>query len=178
MDLLSNLSLGFSVAITAANLITIIILSLGIVGIYYGAQYGGSTTAILVNLPGESASVVTALDGYKMALKGRAGQALAAAAIGSFFAGCVGTLVIAAFSEPLSEVAFQFGPAEYFSLMVAGLIGAIALASGSTLKAVGMIITGLLLGLVGIDVSSGTLRFTFDIPELSDGILADHAVLH
>ena len=99
-----------------------------------------------------------------------AGQALAAAAIGSFFAGCVGTLVFAAFSEPLSEVAFKFGPAEYFSLMVAGLIGAIALASGSTLKAVGMIITGLLLGLVGIDVSSGTLRFTFDIPELSDGI--------
>ncbi len=99
-------------------------------GIYYGAQYGGSTTAILVNLPGESSSVVTVIDGYQMARNGRAGPALAAAGIGSFFAGCVGTLILAAFAPPLTEVAFKFGPAEYFSLMVLGLIGAVVLASG------------------------------------------------
>ncbi len=139
-------------------------------GIYYGAQYGGSTTAILVNLPGESSSVVTVIDGYQMARKGRAGPALAAAGIGSFFAGCVGTLILAAFAAPLTEVAFKFGPAEYFSLMVLGLIGAVVLASGSLLKALGMIVLGLLLGMVGTDVNSGVPRFTFDIPELSDGI--------
>ncbi|MDQ5898758.1 MAG: putative tricarboxylic transport rane protein, partial [Pseudomonadota bacterium] len=105
-------------------------------GIYYGAQYGGSTTAILINVPGEASSVVTALDGYQMARRGRAGAALAAAGLGSFFAGCVGTLVIAAFAPPLTELAFQFGPAEYFSLMVLGLIGAVVLASGSLLKAI------------------------------------------
>ncbi|MFZ3126941.1 MAG: tripartite tricarboxylate transporter permease, partial [Rhodoferax sp.] len=104
-------------------------------GIYYGAQYGGSTTAILVNLPGESSSVVTVIDGYQMARNGRAGPALAAAGLGSFFAGCVGTLILAAFAAPLTELAFQFGPAEYFSLMVLGLIGAVVLASGSLLKA-------------------------------------------
>ncbi|HRO54626.1 MAG TPA: tripartite tricarboxylate transporter permease, partial [Alicycliphilus sp.] len=109
-------------------------------GIYYGAQYGGSTTAILVNLPGESSSVVTVIDGYQMARKGRAGPALASAALGSFFAGCVGTLVIAAFAPPLTEVAFKFGPAEYFSLMVLGLIGAVVMASGSLLKAITMIL--------------------------------------
>ncbi|MEY4267684.1 MAG: hypothetical protein RIS90_2219 [Pseudomonadota bacterium] len=139
-------------------------------GIYYGAQYGGSTTAILVNLPGESSSVVTIIDGYQMARKGRAGPALAAAGMGSFFAGCVGTLVLAGFAVPLTEVAFKFGPAEYFSLMVLGLIGAVVLASGSLLKAVGMILFGLLLGLVGTDVNSGVARFSFDIPELTDGI--------
>jgi len=139
-------------------------------GIYYGAQYGGSTTAILVNLPGEASSVVTVIDGYQMARKGRAGPALAAAGLGSFFAGCVGTLILAAFAAPLTEVAFKFGPAEYFSLMVLGLIGAVVLASGSLLKAVAMIVLGLLLGLVGTDVNSGEARFAFDIPELSDGI--------
>jgi len=139
-------------------------------GIYYGAQYGGSTTAILVNLPGESSSVVTALDGYKMARNGKAGPALAAAGIGSFFAGCVGTLVLAAFAPMLTEMAFKFGPAEYFALMVLGLIGAVVLGSGSLIKAVGMIVLGLLLGLVGTDVNSGAARYSFDIPELTDGI--------
>ncbi len=139
-------------------------------GIYYGAQYGGSTTAILVNLPGESSSVVTMLDGYQMARKGRAGAALSVAALGSFIAGCFGTLILAAFAAPLAELAFKFGPAEYFSLMVLGLIGAVVLASGSLIKAIGMIILGLLLGLVGTDVNTGTARFSFGIPELSDGI--------
>ncbi|WP_198970766.1 tripartite tricarboxylate transporter permease [Xylophilus sp. ASV27] len=139
-------------------------------GIYYGAQYGGSTTAILVNLPGESSSVVTVIDGYQMARKGRAGPALAAAGLGSFFAGCVGTVILAAFAPPLTELAFKFGPAEYFSLMTLGLIGAVVLASGSLLKAVAMIVLGLLLGLVGTDVNSGVARYSFDIPELTDGI--------
>ncbi|MDG5973780.1 hypothetical protein H010_00865 [Hydrogenophaga taeniospiralis CCUG 15921] len=139
-------------------------------GIYYGAQYGGSTTAILVNLPGESSSVVTVIDGYQMARKGRAGPALAAAGLGSFFAGCVGTLILAAFAPPLTEIALKFGPAEYFALMVVGLIGAVVLASGSLLKALAMIVLGLLLGLVGTDVNSGVARFSFDIPELTDGI--------
>ena len=139
-------------------------------GIYYGAQYGGSTTAILVNLPGESSSVVTVIDGYQMARKGRAGPALAAAGLGSFFAGCVGTLIIAAFAPPLTELAFKFGPAEYFSLMVLGLIGAVVMASGSLLKAITMILVGLALGLVGTDVNSGVARYSFDIPELTDGI--------
>ena len=139
-------------------------------GIYYGAQYGGSTTAILVNLPGESSSVVTVIDGYQMARNGRAGPALAAAGLGSFFAGCVGTLILAAFAAPLTEVAFKFGPAEYFSLMVLGLIGAVVLASGSLLKAIAMIVLGLLMGLVGTDVNSGVARFSFDVPELTDGI--------
>jgi TctA family transporter len=139
-------------------------------GIYYGAQYGGSTTAILVNLPGESSSVVTVIDGYQMARKGRAGPALAAAGLGSFFAGCVGTLILAAFAPPLTEVALNFGPAEYFSLMIVGLIGAVVLASGSLIKALAMILLGLLLGLVGTDVNSGVARYSFDIPELTDGI--------
>jgi len=139
-------------------------------GIYYGAQYGGSTTAILVNLPGESSSVVTMIDGYQMARKGRAGPALAAAGLGSFFAGSVGTLILAAFAAPLTELAFKFGPAEYFSLMVLGLIGAVVLASGSLIKAIAMILLGLLMGLVGTDVNSGVARFSFDIPELTDGV--------
>jgi putative tricarboxylic transport membrane protein len=139
-------------------------------GIYYGAQYGGSTTAILVNLPGESSSVVTCIDGYQMARQGRAGPALAAAGLGSFFAGCVGTLILAAFAPPLTELAFQFGPAEYFSLMVLGLIGAVVLASGSLIKAVAMIVLGLLMGLVGTDINSGVARYAFGVPELTDGI--------
>jgi TctA family transporter len=139
-------------------------------GIYYGAQYGGSTTAILVNIPGEAASVVTCLDGYQMARQGRAGPALAVAALGSFFAGCVATLVIATAAPPLAELALKFGPAEYFSLMVLGLVAATVLAHGSLIKAIAMVILGLLLGLIGTDVNSGVLRFTFEIPELSDGI--------
>ena len=139
-------------------------------GIYYGAQYGGSTTAILVNLPGESSSVVTAIDGYQMARKGRAGAALATAGLSSFLAGCFATLVLAAFAVPMSELAFKFGPAEYFSLMVLGLVGAVVLASGSLIKAIGMILLGLVLGLVGTDVNSGVARYSFNIPELTDGI--------
>ncbi len=139
-------------------------------GIYYGAQYGGSTTAILVNIPGEAAAVVTCIDGHKMAKKGRAGAALGICAIGSFTAGCFATLLIAAFAPPLIAVAFQFGPAEYFSLMVLGLVGAIVLATGSILKAICMIILGLLLGIIGTDVNSGALRFTFGIGELQEGI--------
>jgi putative tricarboxylic transport membrane protein len=139
-------------------------------GIYYGSQYGGSTTAILVNIPGEISSVVTALDGYQMARRGRAGPALAVAAMGSFVAGCFATLVIAVAAPALAEVALKFGPAEYFSLMVLGLICATVLAHGSVIKAIIMILVGLLIGIVGTDVNSGTLRFTFDIPELSDGV--------
>jgi putative tricarboxylic transport membrane protein len=204
MDLLANLALGFSTALSLQNLFyafagcligTLIGVLPGIgpiatlamllpttyaleptsalimlSGIYYGAQYGGSTTAILVNLPGESSSVVTCLDGYQMARKGRAGAALGIAAIGSFVAGSFATLLVAAFAPPLTELAFKFGPAEYFSLMVLGLIGAVVLASGSLVKAIAMIVLGLLLGLVGTDVNSGVARFSFDIPELSDGI--------
>ena len=139
-------------------------------GIYYGSQYGGSTTSILVNLPGEAASVVTTLDGYQMARQGRAGAALAAAAIGSFFAGTVATFLIAGFGPPLAAIALQFGPADYFSLMVLGLVASVVLAQGSLLHAIGMVVLGLLLGLVGTDVTSGAQRYTFDIPQLADGI--------
>jgi TctA family transporter len=139
-------------------------------GIYYGAQYGGSTTAILVNLPGESSSVVTAIDGYQLARQGHAGKALAVAALGSFFAGTVATLLIAFAAPPLAEIALKFGPAEYFSLMVLGLVASVVLANGSLLRAISMIIVGLLLGIVGTDVNSGTPRYTFDMPELADGI--------
>jgi len=204
MELISNLALGFSTALSLANLAyafagvvigTLIGVLPGIgpiatlamllpttyaleptsalimlAGIYYGAQYGGSTTAILVNLPGESSSVVTCIDGYQMARRGRAGAALATAALGSFFAGTVGTLILAALAAPMVELAFKFGPAEYFSLMVLGLIGAVVLASGSLVKAIAMILLGLLLGLIGTDVNSGVARFSFDVPELSDGI--------
>ena len=204
MDLLNNLALGFSTALTFQNLIycflgcllgTLIGILPGLgpiatiamllpatyvlppiaalimlAGIYYGAQYGGSTTAILLNIPGETSSVVTAIDGYQMARRGRAGVALFTAGMGSFFAGCVATFILAAFAAPLSQLAFKFGPAEYFSLMVLGLIGAVVLASGSLIKAIGMIILGLLMGLVGTDVNSGVSRYAFDVPELSDGI--------
>jgi TctA family transporter len=139
-------------------------------GIYYGAQYGGSTTAILVNLPGESASVVTALDGYQMARNGQAGRALATAAISSFFAGTVATFLLVWFAPPLAGLALKFGPAEYFSLMVLGLVASVVLAHGSLLKAIGMVMVGLILGLIGTDVNSGTPRYTFDLPQLADGI--------
>jgi putative tricarboxylic transport membrane protein len=204
VDLISNLALGFSTALTFTNLgwcfvgvflgtaigvlpglgptatiamllpatfglppVTALIM---LAGIYYGAQYGGSTTAILVNLPGETSSVVTALDGHQMARQGKAGRALAIAAIGSAFAGTVSTLLIAMFAPPLAEIALSFGPAEYFSLMCLGLVASIVLASGSLLHAFGMILLGLMLGLVGTDVNSGAQRFTLGIPELSDGI--------
>jgi len=139
-------------------------------GIFYGAQYGGSTTAILLNLPGEVSSVATAIDGYQMARQGRGGVALATAALGSFFAGCVATLLVALCGPLLIGVAMNLGPADYFSIMVAGLIAAIAIASGSVVKAIAMILVGLLLGSVGIDINSGAQRLTFGFRELSEGI--------
>jgi putative tricarboxylic transport membrane protein len=139
-------------------------------GIFYGAQYGGSITAILVNLPGETSSVVTCIDGHQMARQGRAGAALAVAALGSFFAGCVSTALIATFAPPLARVGQSFGAPEYFSLMVLGLIAAVVLSHGSVIKAVAMIVLGLLIGLIGTDGNSGGQRFTFGITELSDGI--------
>lgn len=203
MELIDNLGLGFSVALSLQNLfycfmgallgtligvlpglgpIATIAMLLPITfglppvsalimlaGIYYGAQYGGSTTAILINLPGESSSVVTAIDGHQMARKGRAGAALATAALGSFFAGTVATFLLALFAPPLAELALQFGPPEYFSLMVLGLIASVTLASGSVVKAIAMIVLGLILGLSGQDIYTGTPRFTFDMQELSDG---------
>src|SRR5919107_113943 len=204
MDLLHNLMLGLSVAVTLQNLLyalvgcmvgTLIGVLPGIgpvatiamllpitfhlpptaalimlAGIYYGAAYGGSTTSILVNLPGESSSVVTCLDGYQMARNGRAGAALSISAVGSFFAGTVGTIIIVIFAEPLTRMAQKFGPADYCSLMALGLVAAVVLASGSVLKAIAMVFLGLLFGLIGTDVNTGAQRFTFDIPELSDGI--------
>jgi putative tricarboxylic transport membrane protein len=139
-------------------------------GIYYGAQYGGSTTSVLVNIPGEAGSVVTCLDGHQMARQGRAGAALSIAAIASFFAGCVATVLVAALGTPLTSLALLFGPAEYFSLMVLGLIFAVVLAKGSILNAIAMILTGLLLSMIGSDLETGAGRMTFDIAELSDGI--------
>jgi putative tricarboxylic transport membrane protein len=208
-DLISNLSLGFSVALGLQNLglaflgclvgtligvlpgvgavatiamllpITFGLDPIGalimLAGIYYGAQYGGSTTAILVNIPGEGTSVVTALDGHQMARQGRAGVALGIAAIGSFFAGTVATLVIAALGAPLTRLALVFGPAEYFSLMVVGLVFAMVLARGSLLKAAAMILLGVLLSTVGLDLETGEECMTFGLPVLADGI--DFAVL-
>ena len=139
-------------------------------GIYYGAQYGGSTTSILVNIPGEASSVVTTLDGHQMAKQGRAGPALAIAAIGSFFAGSVATILVAALGVPLTGLALKFGPAEYFSLMVLGLVFAVVLAKGSVPKAITMILFGLLLSMVGSDLETGASRMAFNIPELADGI--------
>jgi TctA family transporter len=204
MELIANLTLGLSTAVTPINLfycligvflgtligvlpglgptatiamllpITFVLPPISalimLAGIYYGSQYGGSTTSILVNLPGEAASVVTTLDGYQMARQGRAGVALATAAIGSFFAGTVATLLLALFAPPLSEIALQFGPADYFSLMVLGLVASVVLAQGSLLHAIGMVVLGLLLGLIGTDITSGAQRYTFDIPQLVDGI--------
>ncbi|HTN62679.1 MAG TPA: tripartite tricarboxylate transporter permease, partial [Devosia sp.] len=139
-------------------------------GIFYGSQYGGSTTAILINLPGEAASVVTTIDGHQMAKQGKAGRALAAAAIGSFFAGTVGTLFIAVSAPTLASFALTFGPAEYFSLVMLGLITSMVLTSGSLLKSFGMATLGLLFGMVGTDVNSGAARFTFGSPNLLDGL--------
>ena len=139
-------------------------------GIYYGAQYGGSTTAILVNLPGETSAVVTCIDGYQMARQGRAGPALAIAAVGSFFAGTVCTLIIALFGPPLAELALKFGAPEYFSLMLMGLVAAAVLAQGDMIKSLTMVAMGLLLGIVGTDVNSGMARYSFGIAELTDGI--------
>lgn len=205
MDLLNNLALGLSVAVSLENLIycfvgvllgTLIGVLPGIgplaaiamllpityklsdpttalimlAGIYYGSQYGGSTTAILVNLPGESSSAVTTLDGYQMARRGRAGVALATAAIGSFIAGTIGTLILAAFAQPISSFALKFGPAEYFSLMVLGLVAAVVLANGSPIKAIGMVVLGLVLSTVGMDVNSGVVRFTFGLSDIADGV--------
>src|SRR3954465_2809724 len=144
-------------------------------GIYYGAQYGGSTTAILVNIPGEATSVVTVLDGHQMARQGRAGVALGIAALGSFFAGCVATVLIAALGVPLTKLALVFGPAEYFALMGVGLVFAVVLARGSILKAITMILLGILLSTVGTDLETGQERMTFGFPPLSDGL--DFAVL-
>src|SRR6267154_1984430 len=181
MDLLNNLFLGLTVAVSMQNLLyallgcmvgTLIGVLPGIgpvatiamllpitfhlpptaslimlAGIYYGAQYGGSTTSILVNLPGEASSVVTCLDGYQMARKGRAGAALSISAVGSFFAGTVGTIIIVIFAEPLTRMAQKFGPADYCSLMALGLVAAVVLASGSVAKAIAMVFLGLLFGL-------------------------------
>ena len=204
MDIFANLTLGFSTALSWANLfycfvgvvlgtligvlpglgpvatiamllpvtfsfqpVTALIM---LAGIFYGAQYGGSTTAILVNLPGEASSVITALDGHAMAKRGQAGKALAIAAIGSFIAGTIATFLIALFAPPLAAMAMKFGPAEYFSLLVLGLVISIVLARGSLLHALGMIFLGLFLGIVGTDVNSGATRFTFDLPDLADGV--------
>ncbi|MEP9369216.1 tripartite tricarboxylate transporter permease [Xanthobacter sp. VNH20] len=203
MELIDNLGLGFSVALSFQNLfycfvgvllgtligvlpglgpIATIAMLLPITfglppvsalimlaGIYYGAQYGGSTTAILINLPGESSSVVTAIDGHQMARQGRAGAALATAALGSFFAGTVATFLLAVFAPPLAELALKFGPPEYFSLMVLGLVASVTLASGSVVKALAMIVLGLLLGLAGQDIYTGVPRFDFGVPDLADG---------
>jgi putative tricarboxylic transport membrane protein len=203
MDMLSNLALGFDVALQGQNLLYCFIgvllgtligvlpglgplatismllpITFGLpptsalimlAGIFYGSQYGGSTTAILLNLPGESSSVVTALDGHQMARQGRAGAALATAALGSFFAGTVGTLLIALLAPPLAYVALKFGPAEYFSLMLLGLVIAVVLAAGSMLKALAMVVLGVLLGLAGQDINTGAFRFTFGLPQLSTG---------
>jgi len=204
MDLMSNLGMGFAIALTLSNVLycflgvllgtligvlpglgpvapiamllpTTFALSpvsalIMLAGIYYGAQYGGSTTAILINLPGEASSVVTVLDGYQLALKGRAGAALATAAIGSFCAGTLSTVVLALFAPPLADLALKFGPAEYASLVILGLIASIILARGSLLRATGMIMLGLILGLVGTDINTAYLRYTFGFSELADGI--------
>jgi putative tricarboxylic transport membrane protein len=209
MDMFSNLSLGFGVALTFQNIglcfigclvgtligvlpgvgpiatISILLpITFGLdpvgalimlAGIYYGAQYGGSTTAILVNIPGEATAVVTTLDGHQMAKQGRAGVALGTAAIGSFVAGCFATLVIAALGAPLTRLALLFGPAEYFSLMVMGLCFAVVLARGSILKAFCMIMIGLLLSTVGTDLETGQERLTLGFPPLADGV--DFSVL-
>ncbi|WP_127088833.1 tripartite tricarboxylate transporter permease [Aquabacter cavernae] len=139
-------------------------------GIFYGAQYGGSTSAILVNLPGESSSVITAIEGHQLARQGKAGKALAVAAIGSFVAGTIAAVFIALFAPPLAEMAIRFGAPEYFSLMLCGLVAAVLLANGSLLHGFGMMVLGLLLGLVGTDVNSGIQRFTFGVGELADGV--------
>jgi putative tricarboxylic transport membrane protein len=163
---LSTISLLLPLTFSVPPVAALIMLA----GIYYGAQYGGSTTAILVNLPGETSSVVTCLDGYQMARQGRAGPALSIAAIGSFFAGTIGTLIIAVAGPPLADFALKFGAPEYFSLMLMGLVAAAVLAQGDMIKSLAMVTLGLLLGLVGTDVNTGISRFAFDVTELVDGI--------
>jgi putative tricarboxylic transport membrane protein len=209
MDLLNNLSLGFSVALSLNNIALVFVgclvgTMIGVLpgvgpiatiamllpitygldpasalimlaGIYYGAQYGGSTSAILVNIPGEATAVVTTLDGHQMARNGRAGAALGIAAIASFLAGPVTTVFVAAIGAPLTRLGQLFGAAEYFSLMLVGLVFAIVLARGSILKALIMITLGLLLSTVGTDVNTGEERLTFGIDALVDRI--DFAVL-
>ena len=204
MDLLQNLALGFSVALTPINLLYCLVgVTLGtfvgvlpgvgplagvamllpttyvlppaaavimLAGIFYGAQYGGSTTSILVNMPGDASAVVTCIDGHAMARQGRAGPALAISAIGSFFAGCVATVVIAVFAPFLTDLALKFGPTEYFALLTLGLVTASTLSHGSIVNALAMVAVGLLLGIVGTDVQTSTLRFTFDFPALADGV--------
>ena len=139
-------------------------------GIFYGAQYGGSTTSILVNLPGETASAVTCIDGYQMARQGRAGPALATAALASFFAGCVGTLLIALAGPTLGEWALKFGAAEYTSLMLMALVASAVMTQGDAVKGLAMVVLGLLIGVVGVDVNSGMARYSFGVPELIDGV--------
>ena len=163
---LTTIGLLFPLTFTLPPLPALIMLA----GIYYGAQYGGAITSILLNLPGETASAVTCLDGYPMARRGRAGTALAIAALASFLAGCAGTLLIALAGPPLAEWALAFGPAEYFSLMLMGLVGSAVLTQGDALKGLAMVVLGLLIGLVGTDVNSGLPRYAFDVPELVDGI--------
>lgn len=204
MDIISNLALGFSVALAWQNiffcfvgvlagtlvgvlpgvgpLATIAILLpitfsmqpdsalIMLAGIYYGAQYGGSTTAILLNLPGEASSAITTLDGYQMARRGRAGAALATAALSSFFAGTIATIIIALFAAPLTQVAMAFRPPSYFSMMVLGLVASVVLAHGSILKAIAMVLLGLLLGIIGTDIYTGTARLNMGMLELADGL--------
>jgi hypothetical protein len=205
MEILSNILSGFSIAMTATNLLWCLIgVMLGtlvgilpaigplaaisillpmtygmpntttaiifISGIYYGTQYGGSTTAILLKIPGEISSTVTTIDGNQMTRNGRGGSALAIAALGSFFAGTVATLIIAMLAKPLAEIAFLFGASEYAALMMLGLIAAVSISYGSFLKGSAMVLIGILLGLVGADINSGATRFTLGIPELTDGI--------
>src|SRR5690606_37289464 len=137
---------------------------------YYGAQYGGSTTAIIVNLAGESSAVVTALDGYQLARQGKAGLALASAAISSFFAGTVATVSITVMAKPLAQVAFQSGPAEYFARMVVGILLATVLSNARMIESVAMVVLGILLSCVGTDITSGDERFTFGVTKLFDGL--------
>ncbi|MFA6507532.1 MAG: tripartite tricarboxylate transporter permease [Treponemataceae bacterium] len=204
MDLIANLSLGFTTAVSPMNLLYCLIGALAgtlvgvlpgisplntiamllpftfgmpptsalimLAGIFYGAQYGGSTSAILINVPGETSAVVTCLDGYQLARQGKAGKALGIAALASFFAGCVATIVIAVISQPLATFAMKFNSPEYFSLMILGLIAAVTLSAGSPIKAITMVVIGVLAGLVGIDVNSGAARLTFGRMELAEGM--------
>ena len=163
---LSTIGLLFPITFYLPSIPALIMLA----GIYYGAQYGGAITSILLNLPGETSSAVTCLDGYPMARGGRAGAALAISALASFLAGCLGTLLIALAGPPLGEWALAFGSAEYFSLMLMGLVGSAVLTQGDAVKGLAMVVVGLLIGLIGTDVNSGLPRYAFDVPELVDGV--------
>ena len=204
MDLLSNLAIGFQVALSLQNLFYCAVgVSLGtfvgvlpgigplatiamllpvtfylppvtalimLAGVYYGAMYGGSITSILMNMPGDGASAVVVLDGNPMAKQGRAGPALVSTTFASFFGSCAALVIVGLFAPPLAAWALEFGPAEYFSLMVMGLLAAVMLTRESALKGIAMVLLGLLLGIAGIDVNSGEYRFTFGMQDLSDGI--------